>query len=51
MALLEKRQYESWVIFRFGLDLANIEDIDLVFRGNEYPDAILIKKPMTVLCA
>lgn len=41
--LLTKRQYENWVIFRFGIELANVDDIDVVFRG-KYPDAILIKR-------
>jgi len=41
MELLTKRQYENWVIFRFGMELANVDNIDIVFR-NKYPDAILI---------
>lgn len=41
MELLTKRQYENWVIFRFGMELANVDNIDVVFR-NKYPDAILI---------
>lgn len=42
--LFEKRQYENWVIFRFGCELGekNIDDVDLIFRGQEYPDAILL---------
>lgn len=39
---LEKRLYENWVIFRFGIELAN-EDLDVIFR-DEYPDAILVRK-------
>ena len=39
--LLAKRQYENWVIFRFGMELTDVDDIDLIFRG-KYPDAILI---------
>jgi len=43
--LLTKRQYENWVIYRFGIELAETEDIDLVFRPpKEYPDAILIQR-------
>jgi hypothetical protein len=42
--LLAKRQYENWVIFKFAQELANVDDVDIVFRGNEYPDAILIKR-------
>ena len=41
MELLTVRQYENWVIFRFGIELADVDDIDLIFRGR-YPDAILI---------
>jgi len=38
-----KRQYEKWVIFRFGMELRDLEDIDLIFRGpNEFPDAVLV---------
>jgi len=40
--LFTKRQYENWVIFRFGCDLEDADDLDLIFRGR-YPDAILIK--------
>ena len=39
--LLTRRQYENWVIFRFGIELANVDDVDVVFRG-KYPDAILV---------
>lgn len=43
--LLTKRQYENWVIYRFGIELADVENIDLVFRPpTEYPDAILIRR-------
>jgi len=39
-----ERQYENWVIFRFGCELGDRGDIDLIFRApNEYPDAQLIK--------
>ena len=41
--LFLKRQYENWVIFRFGCELGDADDIDLVFRG-KYPDAILVKR-------
>jgi len=39
--LLTRRQYENWVIFRFGYELGDLEDVDLIFQGR-YPDAILI---------
>ena len=40
----KRREYENWVIFRFGCELSDLDDIDLIFRGpNEYPDAILVK--------
>lgn len=39
--LLTKRQYENWVIFRFGYELGDVEDIDIIFRGR-YPDATLV---------
>jgi len=42
--LLAKRQYENWVIFRLGMELAEVDDIDVVFRGNTYPDATLMKR-------
>lgn len=35
--------YENWVIFRFGCELSNIDDVDLIFRGQRYPDAILVR--------
>lgn len=34
--------YENWVIFRFGCELGNVEDVDLVFR-RKYPDALLVR--------
>jgi len=40
--LFLKRQYEKWVIFRFGCELGHRNDIDIVFRG-KFPDAILVK--------
>jgi len=40
--LFVKRQYENWVIFRFGCELGDRDGVDLVFRG-KYPDAILVK--------
>jgi hypothetical protein len=40
--LLTKKQYEDWVIFRFGCIMGEMENIDLVFTGN-YPDAILYR--------
>jgi len=39
--LLARRQYENWVIFRFGMELADVDNIDIIFRG-KYPDAVLI---------
>jgi len=43
MGIPGKRQYENWVIFRFGMELRDLEDIDLIFRGpNEFPDAVLV---------
>ncbi|MFX1513019.1 MAG: hypothetical protein ACFFCQ_10565 [Promethearchaeota archaeon] len=42
--LFNKKQYENWVIFRFGSELASIDDVDLIFRApTDYPDAILVK--------
>jgi len=40
--LFAKRQYEKWVIFRFGHELGDLDDIDLIFPS-QYPDAILVK--------
>lgn len=40
--LFTKRQYENWVIFKFGYELGDVDDIDIIFR-NRYPDAILVK--------
>lgn len=38
-----KRRYENYVIFKLGVELADITGVDVVFRSpNEYPDAILI---------
>jgi hypothetical protein len=39
--LLTKRQYEDWVIFRFGYELGDLDDVDLIFR-DKYPDATLV---------
>jgi len=39
--LLGRRQYEDWVIFRFGMEIANVDNIDIIFRS-KFPDAILV---------